>query len=254
MKKKYIIMLIVILSNWRVSFSQKELQINYSVINCETYKHWEKWAHLRADTEKVLFTEYELSCYESSKLKRPKEEHVVNQVYKNLYRNDMWCLEDRKYTVKEKMDLMKWDFYSDRDSILGYLCRKAKTTFRGRKYEAWFTTDLPFKAAPWKVHGLPGVVLKLQVDRDYYVLVANKISIVDLIDKIESPFGEKKSMNWSEYLDVYAELQKGRDENVRAMEIRFGRKYDWHYPKLEIIVEKNRLTCEEVGKRLGVEE
>ena len=53
----------------------------------------------------------------------------------------------------------KWNVTSEEKKIGEYNCRKATLDKGGRKWTAWFTTDLPHQAAPRTFAGLPGVVL-----------------------------------------------------------------------------------------------
>lgn len=39
-------------------------------------------------------------------------------------------------------------------------CRKATGYFRGRNYIAWFCSDIPIPYGPWKLGGLPGLIIK----------------------------------------------------------------------------------------------
>jgi hypothetical protein len=39
-------------------------------------------------------------------------------------------------------------------------CKKATTNFRGRYWEAWYTEEIPIGQGPWKLCGLPGMILK----------------------------------------------------------------------------------------------
>lgn len=64
--------------------------------------------------------------------------------------------------LEETMPPMDWAISTDTATVLGYLCTKATATFRGRAYEAWFTTEIPVNEGPWKLYGLPGLILKAE--------------------------------------------------------------------------------------------
>jgi GLPGLI family protein len=53
-----------------------------------------------------------------------------------------------------------WNIQPDTKKIGNFNCTKATTLFRGIKYEAWFTTEVPVSAGPWKLRGLPGLILE----------------------------------------------------------------------------------------------
>lgn len=63
------------------------------------------------------------------------------------------------YYTQIAFELPEWTLLDDTQEIGGYQCQLATTDYKGRQYFAWFTTELPFQAGPWKLHGLPGLVL-----------------------------------------------------------------------------------------------
>jgi GLPGLI family protein len=76
------------------------------------------------------------------------------------------------YTVQDNV-LPDWTVLSETRMIGGYACQKAKTLFRGREYVAWFTRQLPMASGPWKLAGLPGLILEAtSVDQQYQFLFA----------------------------------------------------------------------------------
>ncbi|AZA72621.1 GLPGLI family protein [Chryseobacterium indoltheticum] len=66
-----------------------------------------------------------------------------------------------QYSYEEDRPL-NWKILSETRKIGDYKVQKAETDFGGRKWTAWFTTDLPYQDGPYKFNGLPGLVVKAE--------------------------------------------------------------------------------------------
>ena len=76
---------------------------------------------------------------------------------------DKWGEDDGFYD--EPLAEMTWNVVDDSTrSILGYECMLAESDYHGRHWRAWFTLDIPLQDGPWKLHGLPGLILLAESD------------------------------------------------------------------------------------------
>ncbi|WP_431611472.1 GLPGLI family protein [Chryseobacterium sp. 'Rf worker isolate 10'] len=71
------------------------------------------------------------------------------------------------YSYEEDRPL-NWKIGSETRKIGEYKVQKAETDFGGRKWTAWFTTDLPYQDGPYKFGGLPGLIVKVEDDKGEY--------------------------------------------------------------------------------------
>lgn len=74
---------------------------------------------------------------------------------------------------EEPAEKPRWTLTQDTLTLLGYRCTRATTQFKGRQWSAWYTTDIPVSEGPWKLCGLPGLILKAEDDEGHYRFTAD---------------------------------------------------------------------------------
>ncbi|MGV3461465.1 MAG: GLPGLI family protein [Flavobacterium sp.] len=79
------------------------------------------------------------------------------------------------FLVRDNFTELKWDIQQDTKEIASYRCLKATTHYRGRQWDAWFAPDIPLPFGPWKLHGLPGLILEVSDRTNTYTYKALKI-------------------------------------------------------------------------------
>lgn len=116
--------------------------------------------------------------------------------------------------AKEVTPTINWKISGEWKTILGYKCRKATANFRGRNYEAWFTTELPIVDGPWKFKTLPGLVLQIEDDARQVKLYA-----VNIEKQINEPVGEFANIGNLVSMKDYVEL-RNKEVNAQAAKMK----------------------------------
>ena len=96
---------------------------------------------------------------------------VTYRIYKNHPAGKVTTLdniETSRFRCEEENEIPSWQLQNDTMTIFSYSCQKAVCHFKGRDYEAWFTSEIPRSEGPWKLHGLPGLILKAADSQRHY--------------------------------------------------------------------------------------
>ncbi|OWK74943.1 GLPGLI family protein [Flavobacteriaceae bacterium JJC] len=86
--------------------------------------------------------------YEVEKSYPEYQTYLVSNIGNDTYK----VVEDRK---------PDWKISSEKKKLGTFSVQKATADFAGRKWTAWFTTDVPIQDGPYKFSGLPGLIIEV---------------------------------------------------------------------------------------------
>jgi GLPGLI family protein len=88
---------------------------------------------------------------------------TTGNIFKDLG-NDLFSMVEyaggKFFSVEQKIPVINWAIDAETKEIGGLQCQKATGRFKGRDYTAWFCSQLPYSNGPWKLGGLPGLILE----------------------------------------------------------------------------------------------
>ncbi len=126
--------------------------------------------------------------------------------------------------ASERLDNLNWNISNQSKQILGYKAFLATTTFRGRDYSVWFTKDINAEMFPWKLKGLPGVILEFEDKEGFIKGIAKTISLnskEEVPTKVLNVFEKKASetpMPFKQLIQLENEvLQDNMNKSIAAL-------------------------------------
>lgn len=130
--------------------------------------------------------------------------------YKTTFTNKIGS---RSYRYEEKRPI-KWEILSEKKTIGEWPVQKATTEYLGRKWIAWFSTEIPIQDGPYKFHGLPGLIVSIEdADHDYQFLlngIKNNVSIkkIDDVNTINVTYDKYKKQYIESIMDPNKEWRQ----------------------------------------------
>lgn len=116
------------------------------------------------------------------------------------------------YLLADDWPEIDWQIGSETRIISGLNCQQATGEWRGRTYIAWFSGELPYRAGPWKLNGLPGLIIEAHdVDKNIQFTFAGFRTIPEGTESIQFPTKGIKAT-----VTEFREMQEAARQNVRG--------------------------------------
>lgn len=118
-------------------------------------------------------------------------------IFKNYPQTGQQTVDYPYYELFEYQEPMgqDWEFVEGDTVILEHPCHKAVCQYHGRTWTAFYATDLPISDGPWKLCGLPGLILRAYDHSDsfrfncvgIYQNVGETITMIDSKRRVLKP-------------------------------------------------------------------
>lgn len=90
-----------------------------------------------------------------------KIRYSIEKAYPDYSVNFFTTLGSDEYMIQDSRS-QNWKILPGKEKTGNFMAQKATCNFAGRNWIAWFTTELPIQDGPYKFHGLPGLIVKLE--------------------------------------------------------------------------------------------
>ncbi|HAY3549669.1 GLPGLI family protein [Elizabethkingia meningoseptica] len=121
---------------------------------------------------------------------------------------------------------INWKILPDKKKIGEFDAQKAETTFAGRKWIAWFTTEIPFQDGPYKFRGLPGLIVKIEDVKHTHIIelkASKKIPERELTKEeteaitYKEKMGKRLAINQGQYKKLIEQYRNDPVQGMREM-------------------------------------
>lgn len=135
-----------------------------------------------------------------------KFNEIISKNYETDEINFQKQLYKKVFDVSNNCKLI-WKINSEKSKISIFNAQKATTEFGGRKWNAWFSSDIPIPDGPYKFYGLPGLIIKISDSENEYIYELLSMQ-KENFDISERNFGNQKPIKinsdiwnkiWSDY-------------------------------------------------------
>ena len=114
-----------------------------------------------------------------------------------------------EYEGYEPTPDLAWTLTYDTLTVSGYLCQQATATFRGVEWHVWYTEEIPSSAGPWRLRGLPGLIVKAESEAHTFCLAWLRMEASPITAPEQNP--EVHRMKYAKLLKHKNEIYSNRE-------------------------------------------
>jgi len=129
----------------------------------------------------------------------------------------------KNFFTYENTPKIKWELLQKSKDIENITCLLAKTSFRGRVFYAWYAPNIPVSYGPWKLNGLPGLIIEAYDEKKEVIFQFSKIQIPYKYDfnRMINKANESSNISLLEYISKQKKINI--DDLESTIKTRFPR-------------------------------
>lgn len=220
--------------------SQNNYQVKYKMTTLfDGLKNYD--AKLTFSEQKSCF-EYKLSIKDTATIEREDENGNIKLIIPNRNQQTIFSnYKDKKiselkllksaYLVEDTLSYPQWNITDEIKNVNNYQCQKATTFFKGREYEVWYAIEYPTIFGPWKLNGLPGLIILAQDKKSEVFFEAIEIQKTD--ENTCQIDNSIKKISKNDFDVLIKNRQKDLEERLKSMgdrnlklDVKFGKAVD----------------------------
>lgn len=146
---------------------------------------------------------------------------VVEKSYPDFKIDFFNNLDMTKYKVSD-IRKMNWKILPEKEKIGEFNTQKASLNFAGRIWTAWFFSDIPIQDGPYKFHGLPGLIIKIEDKTKSHSFVLKEIKKSNsnqewVSDNEKKSFGSTVVIDQEKYKKQVIDFRNNPTKGMRQM-------------------------------------
>lgn len=147
--------------------------------------------------------------------------YVVEKSYPDFKIDFFNNLDMNKYKVSDNRS-MNWKILPEKEKIGEFNAQKASLYFAGRIWTAWFVSDIPIQDGPYKFHGLPGLIIKIEDKTKSHSFVLKEIKKLTsdqewVSDGEKNAFGNTIAIDQEKYKKQVVDFRNNPTKGMRQM-------------------------------------